>query len=377
MIAVSCVRSFRRVRRWACLPLVFVSLLLAAGCAPVTLAADAPSACEELPVARIFERDAASVVVISTFEINPYTTLDRIVAGTGSGFFVDNKGLIVTNSHVVYGARHINVTTSDGRQFSARMVGADPIFDVGLIQIEGAGDARFRPAMLADSDLVSPGEDAMAIGAPLGLGYSITRGVVSALNRALPDRPLLLATPFIQIDTPINPGNSGGPLLDRCGRVIGVNTAMIEGSQNIGFAIPINLVKAVIPELAKHGRLIRPWMGFQGQFIDAKLLSEILRVPLVDGYLVEVLEPGGPAAKAGLRGGELPISIAGHDMLLGGDIIVEANGIKATDLERLAEEIPKLKVGSHLRLKVFRNGTYATVEYDMPERPLLPGDVQR
>ena len=219
-----------------------------------------------------------------------------------------------------------------------------------------------------------PGQDAVAVGAPLGLGYSITRGVVSGLNRVMPDRPLLLSTPFIQIDTPINPGNSGGPLLDRCGRVIGVNTALIAGSQNVGFAIPINLVKLVIPELVKHGRLIRPWMGFQGQFIETGL-SGILRVPIVDGYLVEIVEPGGPAEKAGLRGGELPVSIAGRELLLGGDIIVEANGIKATDLDGIAREIPKLQVGSRLALKVFRRGEYTTIEYEMPERPLLPGDV--
>ena len=348
------------------------SLVLSAGCA-VSLAADPDSSCA-LPVSKVFESAAPSVVVISTFSINPFSSVDRIVGGTGSGFFIDEKGLIVTNSHVVFGAKHISVTTADGKKFPARIVGADPIFDIGLIGIEDAGGAKFRAATPGDSDKVVPGQDAIAVGAPLGLGYSITRGVVSGLNRVMPDRPLLLSTPFIQVDTPINPGNSGGPLLDRCGRVIGVNTALIAGSQNVGFAIPINLVKAVIPELAKHGRLIRPWMGFQGQFVDTKL-STLLRVPLVDGFLVEVVEPGGPAEKAGLRGGELPVSVVGRELLLGGDIIVEANGITVTDLDRIAKEIPNLQVGSRLRLKVFRRGEHTTVEYEMPERPLLPGDV--
>jgi S1-C subfamily serine protease len=197
---------------------------------------------------------------------------------------------------------------------------------------------------------------------------------VSGINRILPETPLSLSEPLIQTDTPINPGNSGGPLLNRCGEVIGINTAILPDAQNIGFAVPINLAKSVLPGLIKDGRVIRPWIGFHGQLIGPEL-RKLLQMPLVDGLLVEAVEPGSPAEHGGLHGGNLELTIGGNSLLLGGDIVVNLNGIDMNQPEQLAAAMHAIKVGSTLKLRLFHEGTYRNVEYKLPERPLLPGDV--
>ena len=159
----------------------------------------------------------------------------------------------------------------------------------------------------------------------MGLDQTVTRGIVSGLNRILPGTSMLFTEPMIQTDTPINPGNSGGPLFNRCGEVIGITTAMVEEAQNIGFAIPINLVKAVLPSLIKNGRVIRPWLGFDGTLIWSDL-KKILNLPLVDGLLVEAVEPGSPAEGAGMRGGNLEVTVGTTSILVGGDIVTRING---------------------------------------------------
>jgi S1-C subfamily serine protease len=149
---------------------------------------------------------------------------------------------------------------------------------------------------------------------------------------------------------------------------------MVPDAQNIGFAIPINLAKVILPSLLERGRVVRPWIGFHGQLVEVEL-RDLLRIPLVEGLLVEVIEPGSPAERAGLRGGELEIAIAGRDFLFGGDIITAMNGTRLSAPERLIEAMRTSKVGDTLRLTVFRDGEYSEVEYVLPERPLLPGDV--
>jgi S1-C subfamily serine protease len=227
---------------------------------------------------------------------------------------------------------------------------------------------------LGDSDKARPGEEVIAIGNPLGLDQTVTRGIISGLNRLLPETPLSVTEPLIQTDTAINPGNSGGPLLDRCGEVIGINTAMLPEAQNIGFAIPSNLAKTVVPALIKDGRFIRPWVGFHGQLIGAEL-RKLLQMPLVDGLLIEVVEPGSPAEKLGVRGGEMELTIGGSSLLLGGDIVVSINDAPMNNPEKLAGIMRALKVGTQLKLKLFRQGKYLEIQYKLPERPLLPGDL--
>jgi S1-C subfamily serine protease len=350
-----------------------VAGLLAAGsfCACTTAAPLA--GCNE-PLPDLFKRASPAVVMITGQSINPYRLQDRVTRSLGSGVIIDRKGLILTNSHVVYGLQSLSVTLDDGSIEPAHVVGADPIFDIAVIEIAKPARGALPVAKLGDSDRLRPGEEVIAIGNPLGLDQTITRGIVSGINRILPETPLSLSEPLIQTDTPINPGNSGGPLLNRCGEVVGINTAILPEAQNIGFAVPINLAKSILPALMKDGHMIRPWIGFHGQLVGPEV-RKLLQMPLVNGLLVEAVEPGSPADHAGMRGGTIELIIGGNSLLLGGDIVVSVNGIDITQPEKLAEVMHAIKVGSTLKLRLFRDGEYRNVEYLLPERPLLPGDL--
>jgi S1-C subfamily serine protease len=333
----------------------------------------APAGCNR-SIPEIFAAASPAVVLITAQSVNPYRLQNRVSRVLGSGFIIQDDGIVMTNSHVVYGAQSITVTLDDGTVVPARLVGADPIFDVAIVKIPRPDEGTLPILRLGDSDRLRTGEEVIAIGNPLGLDQTVTRGIVSGLNRLLPETPLSLQEPLIQTDAPINPGNSGGPLLDHCGEVIGINSSIITDAQNIGFAIPANLAKLLLPSLVKNGHVIRPWIGFHGQLIGADLRN-LLQIPLVDGLLVEAIEPGSPADKAGIRGGHMELSFGGSSFLLGGDIVVSINGVKVTDSDGLASAMHGLKVGSRLKLELFREGKYLDVEYELPERPLLPGDI--
>jgi serine protease Do len=348
-------------------------LLLASVLAACSAVRTAGAQCDD-PIPEIFSRASPAVVSLAATSINPYRLSDRVRHVAGSGFFIDAAGLILTNAHVVFNRQSIRATLDDGTEVAAELVGADPIFDVAVVRIPKPTDGTLTTIPLGDSDRVRVGEDVVAIGNPLGLDQTLTRGVVSAINRILPETPLSLFEPLIQTDTPINPGNSGGPLLNRCGEVVGITTSLLADAQNISFAVPINLAKAVLPSLLERGRVVRPWIGFHGQLID-DTVRDLLRLPLVEGLLVEIIEPGSPAERAGLRGGQLEIAISGREFLFGGDIVTTMNGTRLSSDERLLEAMRAAAVGDTLRLTVYRRGEYLTLEYVLPERPLLPGDL--
>jgi S1-C subfamily serine protease len=352
--------------KWLCLSLLFAPFLCAA-----VMAADGE--CKQ-SAATIYDTASPAVVYISATSINPYRTVDRVEHIVGSGFIIDSEGLVLTNSHVAFGRQSLTVKLDDGTVLPARLVGADPLFDIAVLQIPKPEKGQLPTAKLGDSDHLRVGEEVLAIGNPLGLDQSLTRGIVSATNRILPPTFFSLQEPMIQVDTPINHGNSGGPLLNRCGEVIGITTAIVTDAQNIGLVIPINLAKNVLPALLENGHLIRPWLGFHGQFIDDNLKG-LLRLPLETGFLIEVIEPDSPAQQAQLQGGDMEITIAGDEYLLGGDIITKMNGKSLDSPEAVISALQGLEVNQEISLTVFRDGKTRQVKYKLPERPLLPGDL--
>ena len=266
----------------------------------------------------------------------------RVQRGLGSGFVINADGDVITNNHVVDGATEIRVKLADGREFAGRVVGRDPRTDLALLKVE----ARGLPTIpVGDSSALKVGEPVMAIGNPFGLEQTVTTGIVSATGRVIGEGPY---DDFIQTDASINPGNSGGPLINARGQVIGINTAIVSrsgGSVGIGFAIPVNLAKPVVSQLAAAGHVTRGWLGVSIQPLTADL-AKSFRVPATDGALVTSVSEGSPAAKAGLKQG---------------DVIVEYDGrpvARAGDLPRAVAETP---VGRAVSLKIVRDGAPVTL----------------
>jgi putative serine protease PepD len=313
------------------------------------------------------------VVFISAVDINPFKLTERVTTVVGSGVIISADGLVLTNSHLVFGRRGIIVTLDDGRVIQARLIGADPILDLAILRISAPPEGLPK-ATLGDSDSIHVGEEVVAIGNPFGLEQTLTRGVVSGVNRVMPETPMSVAFSLIQTDAAINPGNSGGPLLNRCGEVIGIATSILIDAQDIGFAVPINVARQVLPQLVEEGRVVRPWLGVGGKNIGPEVRA-ILRMPLVDGFLVETIEPGSPAEAGGLQQGDLPITIGDEQFLLGGDIITIANGQRLDDPGKFAHFVRSLKVGDTVHLTLYRGERTRQVELRLIERPILPGDL--
>ena len=347
---------------------VLVMVIVIASVIPAT---SARSDCTE-PVPKLFRRVSPAVVFVSAVSIDPFKINDRVSISAGSGFIINKDGLVLTNSHLIFGNRAISVTLDNGRVVRAELVGIDPILDLAVLRIPKR-TADYPVVTLGNSEKIEVGDEVMAIGNPLGLEQTLTLGVVSGVNRTLSAAPMSLQLPLIQTDAAINPGNSGGPLVNKCGEIIGINTAMLGDAQSIGFAIPINVAKNALPELIEHGRIIRPWLGVRGKLIQ-KDLGEIINLPLVNGFLVETIEPESPAESAGLQDGELPVIIAGLEFLLGGDIIIAANGQPLDNRENFDRFVRSLHVGDKVRLTVYYEGKTREVEIVLSERPILPGD---
>src|SRR6266446_3201813 len=315
---------------------------------PVTTTAPAPAASPWVELARTLK---PAVVNISTKRVDKSNQFfdqffggrpRRAVRSLGSGFVINPSGLIVTNNHVVDGATEIKVTLADGRELPGRVLGRDPKTDIALLKVDATG---LLVIPLGDSSRLQVGEPVMAIGNPFGLEQTVTTGIVSATGRVIGEGPY---DDFIQTDASINPGNSGGPLINARGEVIGINTAIFSqsgGSVGIGFAIPVNLAKPVVTQLASAGHVTRGWLGVGIQPLTADL-AKSFRLTRTDGALVTSVTEGSPAAKAGLKEG---------------DVIVEYDGRpvgRAGDLPRAVAETP---LGREVPLTVARDGKTLTL----------------
>lgn len=328
-------------------------------------------ACDKTTV-ELFREVSPSVVFLSGVSIDPYRVQERVKWGIGSGVVIDAQGHVLTNAHVVQRLKEVFVALDEDTVLSAEVLGADPILDLAVVKLAYA-PGSFVAASLGDSDRLQVGEEVIAIGNAMGLRKTVSEGIISGLNRSLPVSPMYWLTPYIQTDAALSPGNSGGPLLNRCGEVIGINSAVLQEGENIGFAIPINIAKRVLPDLMEKGRVIRPWHGINGQWIDFAM-AMLIRYPLTAGFLIETVEPGSPAEEKGLRGGTLPLKIGQKEILLGGDIITEVNGERLNSMDTLLQIADSLKVGDQVEVQYFRDGELHSLKVVLPERPLLPGD---
>ncbi len=300
--------------------------------------------------------------------------------GSGSGFVYDDAGHIVTNYHVIESAKNIQVIFADGATYTGEVIGSDSTYDLAVIALPPeAMEARtLRPIPLADSDAIRVGQFVVAIGNPFGLDQTVTFGVISSLGRIIESPDGRYIGEAIQTDAAINPGNSGGPLLDLQGRVIGVNAQIISPSQanaGIGFAIPVNAVKRVIPDLISEGRYRHAWMGVRFFPITLnKAVAEAFAEQGVEiperGVLILGVEPNSAAAKAGLRGGNRTVSTPYGEIAVGGDTIVAIDGVTITSPSGLIAYLEtRTRPGDTIQLTVLRNGEERTLSVTLGERP--------
>ena len=276
----------------------------------------------------------------------PNAPKQEIVRGSGSGFIVNSNGRIITNAHVVDGATKVSVVLKDGRQFEGKVVGTDPVTDVAVIQIQ----ADNLPTLtIGNSETLQPGELAIAIGNPLGLDNTVTVGIISATGRSgsevgIPDKRVS----FIQTDAAINPGNSGGPLLNQKGEVIGMNTAIIQGAQGLGFAIPINQVQHIADQISTTGKVEHPYLGIQMVTLSPEVKESLNQDPNSPisvnedrGVLIARVMPNSPAHQSGLRAG---------------DVIIQVYNIAVTKADEIQQIVENVTVGSSLKMEIKRQG---------------------
>lgn len=287
--------------------------------------------------------------------------------GTGTGFLIDRTGTILTNFHVVENAQKLVVTLSDNSQWPAEVVGIDPNNDLAVLRIE-APSGRYGVLELAASDDLQVGQKVLALGNPFGLRQTLTTGIISALGRTIDARNGRKISGVIQTDAAINPGNSGGPLLDREGKVIGINTAIIgeSGNVGIGFAVPINTAKRALPDLLEFGYVRRPWLGVEP--IPTVFLQR-LGIELPTGLLITQVVRGGPADKAGVRGASQTVVVGRYQVPWGGDIITHVNSQAVESFEDLADQIESQKPEDTVSLTVLRNKETVTLQVQLQARP--------
>ncbi len=334
-------------------------------------------------VSRIYRAESPGVAFIEAEERpKPSSPLDLFGVprgggtASGSGFVIDTDGDILTNNHVVSGAQAIHVKLGGGETtYDAKVVGRDPATDLALLKID-APSSDLHPLPLGDSSSVQVGDPVVAIGNPFGLDQTATTGIVSALQRQIQAPNGFAISNVIQTDASINPGNSGGPLLNSAGQVIGI-TSQIEtgggnGSVGIGFAIPSNTATEVVSQLQRSGEVQHAFLGISGTTITAQI-ADALNLQVDTGVLIEEAIKGGPAEKAGLRGGHTAATIEGASLRLGGDIITAIDDHKITSMDQVINIVNRAKPGETLDIKVRRGAGERTVTVTLADRPSSAG----
>jgi putative serine protease PepD len=290
--------------------------------------------------------------------------------GSGSGSIIDTKGHILTNHHVVANAQKLEVTLADGSKWSANLVGSDPDSDLAVIKID-APKEKLKVIPMGNSKNLKIGQKVLAIGNPFGLQRTLTTGIISSLGRTIRSDVGTLIEDVIQTDAAINPGNSGGPLLNSEGEIVGINSAIISptgGSVGIGFAIPVNTAKRVAPELISKGYVTYPYIGATIQSLIPEM-AKFLKLKIERGAMISEVVKGGPADKAGLKGGNQRVQVGNMIVLVGGDIVVKADQREVKTNDELIHYIREKKPGDTVLLKVFRKDSFIDMKVTLGERP--------
>lgn len=326
--------------------------------APRTVAARGDLAADEQATIELFEKSKDAVVFITTKAlVRDFWTRNvfSVPRGTGSGFIWDDVGHVITNYHVIEGASEAMVKLSDGSDYKAALVGTSPAHDIAVLRI-GVGVKRPSPVPLGTSRDLKVGQKVFAIGNPFGLDWTLTTGIVSALDRSLSGESGTIEH-LIQTDAAINPGNSGGPLLDSAGRLIGINTAIYSpsgASAGIGFAVPVDTVNRVVPQLIKSGTYIRPSLGIE---LDERINQRVKAILQVKGVLVLRVPADSAAAKAGLRGAKM----TREGEIIPGDIIVAVNGKSVDTVGKLNAALDEYAAGDTVKVTVLRDAKNAEI----------------
>jgi serine protease Do len=339
----------------------------------------------------LFARAKDSVVQV-TVRGTPLPFVNNLTLAIGSGFVFDRQGHIVTNNHVIYGGSNVTITFSNGTIYTAEVVGADIFSDIAVLKVvtneeetaQGVSKG-FIPLPLGNSSMLAIGDEVAAIGNPFGLTGSMTTGVVSGLGRLIPIQTTNITTTpearafsipnIIQTDAAINPGNSGGPLLNMNGEVVGLNTAVLSSGQffsGIGFSIPSDTLRIIVPALIANGTYLHPWVGVAGIDITPEI-ALALGLEEARGLLVVDVTPGSPADKSGIRGGDMPITnITGFEELrLGGDIIMNVDDQRVNKTDDLLSYIETNKqVGDTVTMTILRDGKLIEIDLVLGSRPI-------
>ncbi len=341
---------------------------------------------ETNPVNRIYRSAERGIAFVETTlgagtapSVNPFGEPGGQGTASGSGFLIDTEGHIITNSHVVEGAKGVEVTLGPAEdRYEADVVGTDPATDVALLDVDVPAD-QLHPLALGDSSQVEVGEPVVAIGNPFGLERTVTAGIVSALQRQIQAPNGFSISHVIQTDAAINPGNSGGPLLDASGSVIGINSQIQtgggQGNVGIGFAVPINTARDVVRQLQDDGTVEHAYLGISGGSITADL-AEALKLPVDSGVLINEVVEGGPADEAGIKGGDSSATIEGANIKVGGDILVAVEGEDVAGMEEVIDAVDAAEPGDEMKLTVRRGEETKTITVTLGVRPESVEDTQ-